>query len=290
MKLRSFPIQGYIGLLLIAVGWPLSWGRPPGLQFLWENSFLLLWVGYALVVDGINYARKGTSLLTRNAKAYFGLFLLSIPGWWLFEFFNIFLQNWHYLQNRPVSSFEFAIRASVHFSIVTPAVLGTAELWASTKLLSPLSQKKSCAITDRTLSNYILLGIMMMIGLITIPRYTFPLVWVSLYLIIDSLNLLRGIRSLLTFLRHGNWRPYFALAFGALTCGFFWEMWNYYSLPKWVYSVPFVNVLHVFEMPLPGYLGYLPFGLEVYALYIFLIDFFGLKKTFLYGGEDFIRL
>ena len=28
----------------------------------------------------------------------------------------------------------------------------------------------------------------------------------------------------------------------------------------WQYSLPYVDVLHVFEMPLLGYFGYLPFG------------------------------
>jgi hypothetical protein len=39
-------------------------------------------------------------------------------------------------------------------------------------------------------------------------------------------------------------------------------MWNINSLPKWVYSVPFVDRFHVFEMPILGFAGYLPFGLE----------------------------
>jgi hypothetical protein len=39
-------------------------------------------------------------------------------------------------------------------------------------------------------------------------------------------------------------------------------MWNFYSLAKWVYHVPFVQRFHVFEMPILGYAGYLPFGLE----------------------------
>ena len=52
----------------------------------------------------------------------------------------------------------------------------------------------------------------------------------------------------------------------ALVCGFFWEMWNYYSYPKWIYHIPGVGVLHIFEMPLLGYLGYLPFAWELYAL------------------------
>ena len=50
-------------------------------------------------------------------------------------------------------------------------------------------------------------------------------------------------------------------ALAALVCGFFWEMWNYFSLARWTYSVPLVQRFQLFEMPLLGYAGYLPFGL-----------------------------
>jgi hypothetical protein len=39
-------------------------------------------------------------------------------------------------------------------------------------------------------------------------------------------------------------------------------MWNFYSLAKWKYSIPFVHRFEIFEMPVLGYFGYLPFGLE----------------------------
>jgi hypothetical protein len=58
-----------------------------------------------------------------------------------------------------------------------------------------------------------------------------------------------------------------ALGIGCLICSFFWEMWNFYSYPKWIYQIPFVDFLHIFEMPLLGYGGYLPFALELFALY-----------------------
>jgi hypothetical protein len=44
-------------------------------------------------------------------------------------------------------------------------------------------------------------------------------------------------------------------------------MWNYYSYPKWTYSVPFVSFWPIFEMPLLGYGGYIGFSFELYALY-----------------------
>ena len=67
-------------------------------------------------------------------------------------------------------------------------------------------------------------------------------------------------------LQHGDWPPVAALSLGALICGFFWEMWNYYSYPKWIYHTPGAQFLHLFEMPLLGYAGYIPFALELFAL------------------------
>ena len=58
-----------------------------------------------------------------------------------------------------------------------------------------------------------------------------------------------------------------SLALGCLLCGFFWEMWNFYGYPKWIYNTPGVDFLYVFEMPLPGYLGYIPFSFELFAFY-----------------------
>ena len=52
-------------------------------------------------------------------------------------------------------------------------------------------------------------------------------------------------------------------AMAALVCGFFWGMWNYYSYAKWVYAIPHVQRFRVFEMPVLGYVGYLPFGSNV---------------------------
>jgi hypothetical protein len=45
-------------------------------------------------------------------------------------------------------------------------------------------------------------------------------------------------------------------------------MWNIYSLPKWSYSIPYLEYLHIFEMPLAGFGGYIPFGFEVYLFAI----------------------
>jgi hypothetical protein len=58
-----------------------------------------------------------------------------------------------------------------------------------------------------------------------------------------------------------------ALLASGLVCGVLWEFWNYWALTRWTYSVPYVGSLKLFEMPVPGYLGFPPFALECYAMY-----------------------
>ena len=101
---------------------------------------------------------------------------------------------------------------------------------------------------------------------------------------LDPINYLRGRPSVLSWVGRGDWRLVLALGMGALLCGLFWEMWNYWAFPKWHYTIAFVDFAHIFEMPLLGYGGYVPFGLEVYAIYHFLRG--------LVGGtpDDYVRI
>jgi hypothetical protein len=98
------------------------------------------------------------------------------------------------------------------------------------------------------------------------PKIFYPFTWTSLVLIFEPVNYWMGRPHFLQQLRDGDWRTVVSLALGGLVCGFFWEMWNYYSFPKWIYHIPGVAFLRIFEMPLLGYGGYIPFALELYAL------------------------
>jgi len=94
------------------------------------------------------------------------------------------------------------------------------------------------------------------------PDYLFPLLWVSPLLIVIGLQTVMQERHFLSQVADGDWSGAVAAALAALVCGGLWEMWNYFSLAKWEYSIPFVQRFQIFEMPLLGYAGYLPFGLE----------------------------
>ena len=69
-------------------------------------------------------------------------------------------------------------------------------------------------------------------------------------------------RSALDVLAAGNWAVVFRFAAASLICGLAWETWNYYSLAKWIYTIPWVHRWEIWEMPLLGFAGYLPFGVE----------------------------
>lgn len=262
----QWPLHGWCGIALVVVFWILNWSLS-GPRTHW--GFFPLWFGYCLTVDALIFLRKGTSLLTRNPAAYVGFFLASAPAWWLFELINLRTQNWIYLGEEAFSPYQFTAFSTLSFSTVMPAVFGTAELAGTCSLLRRIGSGPALVPTPALLRGMFASGWAMLLILLLWPDLFFPLVWISVYCIIEPLNIRLGYRSLLEDLTRGDWTPVLALGAGCLVCGFFWEMWNFFSYPKWSYRIPYADWLHLFEMPLLGYLGYLPFSLELFALYHF---------------------
>jgi len=270
----KFPLHGWIGLGLVVVFWTLNWSLS-GLRTQW--TFFPLWLGFCLTMDALVLWRTGTSLFFRSRLKYLLLFIASSPVWWLFELANARLQNWHYVGAQAFSPFIFWFWATINFTTVIPAVFGSAELMRSffkKPVKGPVIQP-----TRIITGGFFLAGWTMLILMATWPGIFFPFVWVSLYFILEPINIWLGHRSLVEWTKAGNWQPVIALWLGVLLTGFFWEMWNYYSYPKWIYHVPWGDWLHIFEMPLLGYGGYLPFSLELYSLYNFLAGLLGAKKS-----------
>jgi hypothetical protein len=279
---QKFPVHGWLGLGLVIVFWILNW-MLTGPRTHW--GFLPLWLGYCLSMDGLVVWRTGTSMLTRNPRKYTGLFLVSAPGWWIFELFNLRTQNWVYIGAEIFSPLQYAFWTTVSFTTVIPAVFGAAELFASFDFVKRLTKRGLVIGTDkRTTVSFFALGWIMLALMLLYPKIFFPFIWFSIYFILEPINVWLGNRSLAQWTAKGDWRPVIALWFGVLLTAFFWEMWNYYSYPKWVYHVAWGNWLHIFEMPLLGYGGYLPFALELYAIYHLIVGFFGDKST------DYVRV
>jgi len=263
---KRWPLHGWLGLALVVIFWALNWSFSEfDLRTHW--TFFPLWLGYCLTVDALVCRRKGSSMLTRRPLAYVVLFFVSAPGWWLFELLNLRTQNWFYKGTESFTHFQYGLLASLSFSTVMPAVFGTAELVSTFGWLRRMGRGPTVAPNRPTLIVMFALGVLMLASLLLWPLYCFPFLWASVYLILEPVNVLLKNRSLLDYTSRRDWRPVAALSVGCLICGFFWEMWNFYSYPKWIYHVPFVDFWRIFEMPLLGYGGYIVFAWELFALY-----------------------
>jgi len=270
LAVHSWPAHGWLGLGCVTIFWILNWSLS-GLRTHW--GFFPLWLGYCLTVDALVLTRKGHSLLSRSPAYYLGLFLMSAPAWWLFELINLRTQNWIYDGRQWFTDFHYAVLASISFSTVMPAVFGTAELASTFTWLKRMRRGPRLLASPNTVLAFFTGGCLMLVLLLIWPIYFFPLAWISVYFILAPLNIWLKNRSLTEYTAQGDWRPVLALWAGCLVCGFFWEMWNFHSYPKWVYYVPFVDFWRIFEMPLLGYGGYLPFSLELFALYHLIAGF-----------------
>jgi len=278
----KWPFHGWMGLALVAVFWPLNWCLD-GIRTHW--AFFPLWLGYCLTVDGLTFACTGSSLLSRSRRAYIGLFAASVPAWWFFELINQRTRNWIYLDDGLIGPIEYALLASLAFSTVIPAVFGTAELVGSFKWVRRLPLGPRIVPNTVVLTGFLVGGLVMLALALGWPRYFYPFVWLSVFFILEPVNHRLGHRTLLARTAVGDWRPVISLWIGTLICGFFWELWNYWSFPKWIYDVPFVGFGRIFEMPVLGYGGYLPFALELFALYHLLSGILGYRT-----GWQYLRL
>ena len=264
-----FPDYGKVGVALVLLSWIMNWSLP-GLRT--HLLFFPQWLGYCLVVDGLVRMRTGHSHLPRNPGNYVLLFFLSAPVWWVFEGLNKITQNWIYLGRDAFTDLEYALFATLSFSTVIPAVFSTAELLASMKWVRRLGTMRGFRLDRPRLWALHLGGWIMPLLMVIAPQLFFPFLWLAPFFIIDSLNALRGRRSILADLSRGRVRALVVYGLGALVCGFFWELWNIYAFPKWIYDIPYLEVLPVFEMPLAGYGGYIPFCWSLLAI----VRFFGL--------------
>jgi hypothetical protein len=252
-----------LGAALCALAWALNWSLP-GLRT--HLLFFPQWLGYVLAVEGWTLRRTGTSALARSARGFALLFLASVPAWWLFELFNLRLANWEYLGREHFSDLEYALLASLSFSTVMPAVLGTAELLRSFPAVERFARGPRLAPSRPLLLVLWLAGAGLLGLMLAWPRVFFPCAWIAPVLLLEPAVRLLGRRSLLDDLARGDWREWMSLWGAGLACGFLWEAWNFRSFPKWIYHVPGVDFGRVFEMPVLGYLGYLPFALELWLL------------------------
>jgi hypothetical protein len=250
------------GGIIIVVSWIAAWSSAGVFT---EYSFFPLWVGYILTINGVSEVCGGISLLRATRWHFLSLYAASIPLWWFFELVNRMVNNWEYILPHPISDLHYFVQASVSFGTVVPAVLSTA--FPLYHLLRRHFRGSGAEWAVRKIHLWIavMLGVVSFSGLWLFPQETFPLVWIAPILLLEPVAYITGSPSILHVFSRGRYLLPMSVMTGTLFTGFWWELWNFYSMPKWIYHIPYVGFWNVFEMPVLGYLGYPLFGLIVFS-------------------------
>lgn len=254
-------------LLGSAVALVACWAALWGLRSYWNPLFFFgLWTAATIMIRTL--AGDTPLPLARQAACM----ALSIPLWWWFEKVNSWVNNWHYHSLFQYGPVEYFLFASLTFSTVVPALdafwrLAFRLLSVSALTLShppsvfPLG---SASARPRLLISEIIAGIAAQGLVIAAPAVFYPLVWIAPFLLFDALVAMRGGPHLLSQMLRREYRLAVALGVAGVACGFCWELWNWQASPKWTYSIPYLHFFPIFEMPVLGYGGYVPFTWAVY--------------------------
>ena len=263
---HPFPRYGWVGLAAIGLGQVLILTHWRPLSDYW---FAAVWFGAIALVDAVIYRRDGRSLIRTRRRDFLLMLPLSAAGWWMFEFANLFVHNWHYVEPYDIPTWWKQIWTAIFFSTVIPAEFEAAMLLWPRGAVQRRQGARPLVPSGLTLGLLGLLGVGAFLLAVVEPLYAFPLIWGCLALVLDPINCRRGRPSILGYWARGDWRTPVALYLGGQFCGILWEFWNYWAFPKWEYTIPWVGFWKIFEMPLLGYIGYGPFAWEVFALYHF---------------------
>jgi hypothetical protein len=260
---KRFPAYGYFGALVIAAAEILlALGNPLVRAYFTP----LVWSGYILLVDAAVAARKGASALTSRRREFLISLPLSIICWYVFEGINLLLRNWSY-QGLPENTAARWLGYAWSYATIFPAIFVTAELVES--LIGPrLAGRRIVDIGAGTERAFFFAGFLLFALTLIFPSpYLCPLPWISVLLWFEGLNDRLSIGSFAAMFRKGDYGLFVSLIISGAICGVLWEFWNFWAGTKWRYDVPYLPDVKIFEMPVLGYLGFMPFALECYLMY-----------------------
>ena len=265
---RPFLAYGWAGLILLVIAeWLMFRGVEPVATFFTP----IAWTAYALIADSAVFAIRGHSRLHDAPAQFAKLALLSIPLWLIFEAYNLRLANWAYgggiFLPVPVRWLAYAWA----YSTIWPGIFLTADLIESfgwwDAPIRPI-------VFSRAAQNVLIFaGTIFVTVPLIVPQwlgsFLFGAVWVGFVFLLDPINFRLGLPSFEGDLASGRWALFYSYLVSACVCGLLWEFWNFWAAAKWHYTFPIMQGEKIFEMPLLGYLGFLPFAMECFVMYYF---------------------
>src|SRR6202171_1019432 len=132
---KRFAPYGYVGILVIGLAEGLLFG---GNQLVGHWFTPIVWTGYILFVDALVYKFSGRSLLMTDRLEFVIIAVISIGGWWLFEFYNAprfwrsDLELWWHYHNLEPNPFLRLVGYNWAFATIFPAMFLTAQILSTT--------------------------------------------------------------------------------------------------------------------------------------------------------------
>jgi hypothetical protein len=267
--MRTLPIYGWIGLIVILASEAgmLAHVEP---FFSWHTP--IAWTGYILCVDALVWKRRGSSWLRDRPAELAFLACVSVPLWVIFELYNKYaLHNWHYIGLPDVLIVRYFGYAWA-FATIWPAIFETADLISSLRDRRA-SEHRADPIVSQHLGPLAWVSVALGAAMLAVPivhpsPYLAAPVWLGFIFLLDPLNARAGAESIMGDRRQGRTRRLTNLLAAGLACGLLWEFWNYWAHTKWVYTVPILPEVRLFEMPILGFGGFPPFAVECFVMYV----------------------
>lgn len=240
------------GLAVFATGLAATAGLIPPLA---DYTYPIAWWGLLPVLDAWNLKQRGLSLWNGRARHFLLITVpLSVLFWLLFEVFNLAAPQWHYRGGIHDISAQ-ALFGFVSFATVIPImvecywVLG-GEFCLPAGVSSLFRRRRMASIV---------------VGLLfaAIP-FCNRVFWFNQGIWLAPAFVLLPFSRIRPCKRAGGFVA--ALVFSALLAGLLWESLNYWARTHWEYLI-LPGAPHLFQMPLPGYIGFIPFGLTALVLY-----------------------
>jgi hypothetical protein len=270
-----------VGLLLMVVSEAATLLR---IEPFYSWNTPICWTGFILFADGLVFRARGRSWIRSSPAEFAFLTLASIPLWLIFEFYNLYIDNWYYTglpENPWLRTFGYAWS----FATIWPAIFEAADLFdvwrrrrsgapsLASNVSSPSARSRGSALdAEAGVPALLSVGVgaaMLLWPLIWPSQYLAAPVWLGFIFLLDPINVRLGGESLFDR-RNSMLRRAMNLVLAGFLCGVLWEFWNYWAGAKWHYTVPIMENVKVFEMPVPGYLGFPAFALECFTMYVFL--------------------
>ena len=269
LSIDHFPRSGVVGLLIIIVGELLLFAD---VAIIGVYFTPLVWTGYILFVDALNYRLRGASLIHSRRMEFLTMLPWSITCWLIFEAYNFHLRNWSYVGLPENVALKY-LGYLWSFATIFPATLETAELFQN---FVSRRQRSPFKVSQGLLMTLIVAGIFCLVFPLLVSHDSasklFGLVWIGFFLLLDPINYYMKGKSVLKEIERGDYSLFTSLVLSGIVCGLLWEFWNYWATAKWNYLVPLPFAgPKIFEMPLLGYVGFIPFAFECYAMQQFLM-------------------